>query len=269
MKKLFLVMASIATCSVWLAGGAASSPAQSVVMQSASPQSEVLAEMYGQGVHAYYAGRYQDADEFLSMAINNGLKDPRAFYFRGIVAVANGNSSSAEADWVQGAQIEAATGNALAIGRALSRFQGPERMKLEEIRQKARLQALAVAHARSQQRYGEIESAGRAPGSTTRPDNAIQPPQMPAEDDNPFLNDDLDVVSGEPKLESDDAFADAAKGDPAATNPIADNAPTDSGAADGGADPFGGGGAADPFGGGGAADPFGGGGADPFGGDPF
>jgi len=259
MKNLFLVMASIATGSVWLAGGAAFSHAQSAVLQSAGPQTEVLAEMYGRGVHAYYAGRYQDANEFLSMAIDNGLKDPRAYYFRGIVAIANGDSDAAEADWQQGAQIEAATGNAAAIGRALSRFQGPERMKLEEIRQKARLEALARANARSQQRYGEIESAGRPAGVPSRPSNAIQPPQMPAEDDNPFLNDDLDVVSGEPKLESDDAFADAGKGDPAAAPPATDNAPADSGAADAGADPFGGGG----------ADPFGGGGDDPFGGDPF
>ncbi len=72
----------------------------------------------------------------------------------------------------------------------------------------------------------------------------------------------------DPKIDSDDALADAMK-DPfaddgsAAAAATADEAPV--------ADPFGaGGGAADPFGaGGGAADPFGGGEADPFGGDAF
>ena len=42
---------------------------------NASAQSEVLAEMYGRGVHSYYAGDYISAYESLTMAIDNGTDD--------------------------------------------------------------------------------------------------------------------------------------------------------------------------------------------------
>ncbi|TWT80938.1 hypothetical protein CA13_23850 [Planctomycetes bacterium CA13] len=256
MKKSLLVAAVAALCSLsWIASAT-----------PASAQSEVLAEMYGRGVHCYYAGRYNEANEYLSMAINNGSKDPRAYYFRGLVANATGRQYETENDWRQGAQLEAATGNSAIIGRSLARFQGPERLKLEEIRQKARLEALAIAAARSQQRYGELGS--QAPSTSPRVAvpmqnrNAIAPPPIPdAADNNPFA-DDANTTSGAPKLESDDAFAETMKAEPEATTP---SGGVDTGV--GGADA---GGPADPFGGGSdTADPFGGDSADPFGGDPF
>ncbi len=73
----------------------------------AQGQSAMLAEFYGQGVHAYYAGRTIEAYDLLSMSIDNGSKDPRAFYFRGIVAEATGRSDEADADWQKGAELEA------------------------------------------------------------------------------------------------------------------------------------------------------------------
>lgn len=251
-------------------------------------QSAVLAEMYGRGVHAYYAGDHVSAMRYLSLAIDNGIEDPRAFYFRGMVAKSSGRAYEAEADWQRGAELEA-TGRANpTIGRALSRFQGADRLKLEEIRQNARLQALALSAARSQQRLGEIRaaepnvlrSAGPAPVAPPAagvPPAAVQPPPAapPAGGaaENPFAN---DMAGGDAKVTADDALEDAM------TDPFADDAAAGGAAPAAGADsnPFGGGGSgADPFGGGGdaGADPFGGGGggADPFGGgdaggaDPF
>ena len=244
-------------------------------------ESAVLAEMYGRGVHAYYAGDYTNATRYLSMAIDNGSEDPRAFYFRGIVANSSGHSYEAEADWQRGAELEAAGRANPAIGRALARFQGSARIKLEEMRQNARLQALALSGARSQQRYDEIEAAepnvlrtpprppaGAAPSAA--PPAAAAPAAPPAGAENPFAD---DMAAGDPTVTADDAlegamadpFADdaapagaapAAGGD---SNPFADPG--------GGDDPFGGGDSSDPFGGdsgGGMDDPFGGGG-DPFG----
>ena len=241
----------------------------------AQAQNPVLAEMFGRGVHAYYAGRYNEAYQYLSMAINNGSKDPRAYYFRGLVTNAQGRQYEAESDWRQGAELEAKSGTAAAVGRSLARFQGPERLKLEEFRQKARLEALSEQMMRSQQRYGELgvdPNAGAGTANRAAPRNPIQPPPAaPPADDNPFADD-----MGDPTLEADDAFADPSKADPLAemgTDAAAD------GASAGGADPFGGSSpdaGADPFGGAttpdAGADPFGGdGGAmeDPFGADPF
>lgn len=238
--------------------------------QHASAQSSVLTEIYGRGVHAHYAGHTNDAYDMFSMAINNGLDDPRAYYFRGISLYNSGREIEAETDWQQGASLEAKGKGSGSVGAALHRFQGPGRLKLEQIRQKARLEFLAEAAARSRARYGEIEAAEPnvlrstpQPGRVAPPAAMTPPPAPPAADDNPFADD-----MGEPAIESDDALADAMD------DPFADDA---AGAADAGgdapaADPFGGdgGAAADPFGGGGGADPFGGGAMDdPFGGDPF
>jgi len=258
--------------------------------ETASGQNAILSEMYGRGVHAYYAGNTSDAHRYLSMAIDNGIQDPRAYYFRGMVAQASGRLAESESDWQQGAEMEASGRTNPAIGRSLARFQGSARLKLEEIRQNARLQTAATSAARSQQRYGEIQAAegnqggvAPAPPATAAAPKAVTPPPAPLAAD-PFAD---DMAEGEPKVVADDAL-EGAMNDPFADDAAAagsapaaaDDANPFGGAGDAGADPFGGG--ADPFGGGtdaGAADPFGGGSdageADPFGGgsdagaDPF
>ena len=47
---------------------------------SAQNQTAILAETYGQGVHAYNSGRLSDALNFFSLAIDNGSRDPRVYY---------------------------------------------------------------------------------------------------------------------------------------------------------------------------------------------
>ncbi len=246
MKKSILTAAFVAACPI----------VGIFISQPANAQNAILAEMYGRGVHAYYGGRYEDANQFLSMSINNGSKDPRAYYFRGLVANAQGRSYEAEADWRQGAELEARVGGTAAIGRSLSRFQGPDRLKLEELRQKARLEVVAKATARSEQRYGEINGGAVEPLSAS-PRKPIAPPPIPPANDNPFA-DEIDNASGTAKVESDDAFAGAmdAGGAAPAAGAAADAAP----AADaGGLFDAGPAAADDPFapGAGGAADdPF-------------
>ena len=248
----------------------------------ADAQNAILAEIYGRGVHAFYAGQHQQSYDLLSSAINGGSKDPRAYYFRGIVSTMLGRSYEAESDWRQGATIEAQGQSDPAIGRSLSRFQGSARLKLEQIRQTARLQALTSAVTRSQIRSNQLQSQApaaydSAPKATPGAAAAVTPPPAPPADENPFAG-DPSMAAGTPKVESDDALA-GATGDPFKDDSPAGAAPADAGGdvfggGDAGADmadPFGGGdgGAdmADPFGGGGDADPFGGGGdmADPFG----
>jgi hypothetical protein len=236
-------------------------------------QDNVLAELYGRGVHAFYAGRQFEAQQYLTSAINNGLDDPRVYYFRGILANSQGRTYDAESDWKEGARLEASGTTNVAIGRSLSRFQGTPRLKLEEIRREARLQAMSGAPTRSQVRMNEIQAAqpplAAAPARPPVPASSkpIAPPPIPPTPDNPFA-DDTGLAAGQPKVENDDALADAMN------NPFKDDGSAPDAGAGGGADVFAGGddAGADPFGGGADAggDPFGGGadaGADPFGGD--
>lgn len=244
--------------------------------QTVSAQNQtILAEMYGRGVHAMYSGQLNDAYNFLSSAINGGSKDPRAYYFRGIVLHKQGRSYEAEADWNQGAMMEARTGGASSVGRSLSRFQGSGRLKLETIRQQARFQSMADSVIRSDIRSRELGVSPGAPAITppAAPSATRPAPEMPSAPvaDNPFADDAGPgaMASGEPKLESDNAM-EGLDGNPFADDPAAPGAA----AADSPAsDPFGSGGASDdPFGTASPsapssdADPFG---TSPAGDDPF
>ena len=150
---------------------------------SAQNQSAILAETYGQGVHAYNGGRLTDALEFFSLAIENGSQDPRVHYYRGIVNYVSGRPEEAVKDWQAGASIEALGGPNPSIGRSLARFQGNGRLKLESIRQAARIKALAEANARSLQRYGEIqatpENSAAVKPAPRVPSRPVTPPPTP------------------------------------------------------------------------------------------
>ena len=134
----------------------------------AQSSSAILAETYGEGVHAYNSGRLSDALNFFSLAIDNGSQDPRVFYYRGIVNQVSGRPEDAEKDWQAGAVIEALAGSNPSIGRSLARYQGTGRIQLEKIRQAARIKALAEANARSKQRYGEIGATPENAGAFKR-----------------------------------------------------------------------------------------------------
>lgn len=233
---------------------------------SASAQSSILLETYGRGVHAYFSHQNAEAQQYLTDAINNGLQDPRAYYFRGIAAAEAGDQIQAEADWATGAELEAQGRIIGAIGPALTRVQGPQRLRMEEVRRETTLRVLALAASRAEARFGEINDAG---GEVLRPipSRSALPPAPPAaaRTTDPFSGD----AAGDASLDSrdslegamEDPFADdilapveggqpAADGQPGALDVFSDDAPA--------ADAFG-----DPPAGG---DPFG---ADPFGGDPF
>lgn len=257
--------------------------------QNVSAQNQtLLAEVYGRGVHAYYAGQMTDAYSYLSSAIDGGTKDPRAYYFRGIVLHKQGRTYEAEADWNQGATMEAAAGGAASVGRSLSRFQGSGRLKLETIRQNARLQAMLSQSARSDIRRAEIGLAPAAPSVTApavgggfAPSSPAPAPAAPAAaiESNPFGDDSGPALSaGQPKVQSDNAM-DGLDDNPFADDPVGGGEMAEGDAA-GGGDLFGDSAAApdgddDPFGNsaspaGDDSDPFGSTGADDvFGDAPF
>lgn len=98
-----------------------------------------VAAMYGSGVHAYYAGGYQQSFDSLSRVIRIGTADPRAYYFRGLAALRMSRRDEAVADFTKGAELEAEGWSMRTVSRSLERVQGPDRLLLERSRSGARL----------------------------------------------------------------------------------------------------------------------------------
>jgi hypothetical protein len=96
---------------------------------------------YEQGVNAFFAGRADQADSYLSEAIGRDPQDPRAYYFRAFALMRQGRCAEARGDMLTGARLEAQSPRQVAVGSALERIQGPGRLMLEEIRRQARLEA--------------------------------------------------------------------------------------------------------------------------------
>jgi tetratricopeptide (TPR) repeat protein len=116
----------------------------------------VLAEMYGQGVHAYFAGDYFNAHSMLTGAIQQGSQDPRAYFFRGLCYAWLGRPDEAAADFKKGADLEAnSMDRAYPVSDSLQRIQGRTRMQLEKYRQMARLAARTRTNRAEQARYDE------------------------------------------------------------------------------------------------------------------
>lgn len=99
----------------------------------------VAATLYGQGVEAYFAGRSDDADSYLSRAISIDASDPRAYYFRAMTRLRDGRDDQARTDMQSGADAEAKLPNRFTIGKALERVQGSGRLLLEQYRNTARM----------------------------------------------------------------------------------------------------------------------------------
>jgi hypothetical protein len=115
----------------------------SLTAATSNAQQVVLGQLYGSGVHAYFAGDVAKAYDQLSAAITAGCTDPRAFYFRGLAYLKLGRDAEAVQDFRKGAELETKDlGRSYNVGRSLERVQGFARQKLETYRLDARLAAL-------------------------------------------------------------------------------------------------------------------------------
>ena len=95
---------------------------------------QISQRLYSLGVEAYYASKLPRAEKLLSSCLRSGSKDPRPYFFRGLVRVKLGRTADAKADFTKGAEIEAVIGNRELVSAALSRIQGPIRKQIEHIR---------------------------------------------------------------------------------------------------------------------------------------
>jgi hypothetical protein len=127
-------------------------------------------DYYSQGVDAYFAGRSCQAESFLSTAIEFNSQDPRAYYFRAFSLLRQGRVDEARGDMLTGALLETKQPRRFAIGSALERIQGCDRLMLEEFRRSARRDAAMVVTTSGTQSATSRPAATFAP---TTPNNAI------------------------------------------------------------------------------------------------
>src|SRR5262245_53682540 len=118
---------------------------------------DMLEDLYGRGVHAFFSQRTADAYNALNAAIVNGSRDPRAYYFRGLALNRLGRPDEAKNDFRTATQLEMLGGQPYSVGRALERIQGSERMLLETHRNAARVTIHALQLSQDRARYEQIQ----------------------------------------------------------------------------------------------------------------
>ena len=246
-------------------------------------QDELLADLYGRGVHAYFEGEFDTAHKLLSDAIEQKTEDPRCYYFRGATYTRLGRPDQATKDFQEGARLEAHDiQNTYPVNRSLQRVQGKVRITLETHRQQARLELRKYEEKRQRVRYETLKAAEKDVLRDPKPQPPANVPTVPddakLDPSNPFSGDEAGTLGG--------GTAQATKQNPAGqssvattrrrpelpTEPAATTQPAvaQPAAKPAGANPFGGAPAAKPAG----ANPFGGApaakpaGANPFGGAP-
>lgn len=112
-----------------------------VALQPIEAQEPGYAKLYDQGVNAFFAGGACRADELLSEALTFNSQDPRAYYFRALSLLRQGRVDEARGDMLVGAMVEAQHPQRYAVGTALERVQGCDRLMLEQFRRDARYNA--------------------------------------------------------------------------------------------------------------------------------
>ena len=144
---------------LFTAGLCCAAMVQTTVAVRAAGEQFAMTASYGSGVHAYYSGKYQQSYEDFSVAVEAGSLDPRVFYFRGLAALKLGRSDEAQADFSEGAKQEAAGWSGRPVSRSLERVQGPDRLRLEQYRTRARVVAIKRDKEAGQRRYSEFTDA--------------------------------------------------------------------------------------------------------------
>jgi len=127
-----------------------------------APTADALSESYGRGVHAYFGGRYDQAEQDLSRAIDGGTQDPRCYYFRALVLLKLGRQDDAVTDMQTGAKLEAQDSDHFyPINKSLERVQGQSRLMLQKYRRQARSEAHQAESDRVARRYEQLRQNER------------------------------------------------------------------------------------------------------------
>ncbi|HEX4412889.1 MAG TPA: hypothetical protein VH107_04620 [Lacipirellulaceae bacterium] len=138
----------------------------SSLLGMAQAQEPQPAKLYERGVNAYFNGRASEADTLLSEAIQWNSQDPRAYYFRAFSLLRESRIAEAQGDMLVGATLEAQSPGGQAVGSALERVQGCDRLMLEQFRRHARQNAVTQASATSEVPQPAAGAHARVPLST-------------------------------------------------------------------------------------------------------
>ena len=234
----------------------------------AAAQEGYLTEIYGQGVHAFFANNAQQVVPAVESGDWRRNQGPAGLLFSGACWTAVGATTRpAISKWGPGWRLSPDGGD---IGRSLQRVQGGLRLKLEQYRRQARLEAAQNAASRAQTRRSAADAAKSRVAEPA--DNAVLPPAGDAFAEPPPAGSGDDTapmgneVFGNPTPPTDPPAGGANPfgGAPAGNPPPAGGNPF--GAPAGNPPPAGDGG--NPFGGAPAGNPPAGDGGNPFGGAP-
>ena len=185
----------------------------------------IVKQLYGSGVHAYFAGQHKQAHEFLSSAIESKSEDPRVYYFRGLSLWQMGRPEQAEKDFATAAMLEAtAADDIYSVDRALERVQGKARLAIEQARVTARKVATQKRQREDELRFNRIreneprilelpKSPEKLPGKTVEPKPADEPKENPE-------GEPKEVPAKGPGKEPADPAKDPIKGSSGAFNPF-------------------------------------------------
>ena len=198
-------------------------------------QADPLFELYGQGVHAYFAGNLEKSNELLTAAIDAGTRDPRVHYFRGLVQTRQSGLGAGLADYENGAQLEygAERGIAVNVPKSLERVQGAMRAEIEKVRQTARVAARETNAMMQRARMESIRQNSGAPAVPSDADGFSdgslspgQPKEMPKVEEIPSDVEAPAEITTTPNEPASDSGADPFGGDKAdGGDPFGDDAP--------------------------------------------
>ncbi|HTN77381.1 MAG TPA: hypothetical protein VL096_19115 [Pirellulaceae bacterium] len=159
------------------------------------PAAESLfGELYGRGVHAYNQHNYEDAYEQLTAAIEQGSRDPRTFFYRGLVFANTGRPELAKADFQTAAMLEITNDTEVFnVSKSLERVQGTQRLEIEKYRRDARVSVAKKSATAAQARYEQAQTdeakvLRKPAGAAVAGPAPMLPPVAATEGGDPFGN---------------------------------------------------------------------------------
>jgi hypothetical protein len=165
-----------------------------LISASAIQAQDILEQVYGSGVHAYFAGQLEKAQLLFDEVINAGSQDPRVYYFRGLTQIQSQGGCIIEVglpDFEQAARLEVLGKVGVNVNLALARVQGPTRIAIERLRAEARMAAKILQVEEARAKYGE---AGAPPNSQV----VVPPVAVPTKPANDPFADGRGMTGGEP-----------------------------------------------------------------------
>ncbi len=93
-----------------------------ITLNCAHASDPAVRAVYGDGVHSFYAGDFQQSHNYLSQVVDLGTDDPRVYYFRGLSALQLGKRKAADADFKRELALKQNVGTCVPCHERLKEF---------------------------------------------------------------------------------------------------------------------------------------------------